>query len=91
MKHEDPKSLTITLPADQIERLEEAVASGEYASKDEIVRYALRAWENSKSNEVFDEDHLKREYDAGLASGEPVAVDILTMLADLKVAKHARS
>lgn len=45
MKHADPNSLVITLPADQMELLEDVVLSGDYASKDDIVREALRLWE----------------------------------------------
>jgi Arc/MetJ-type ribon-helix-helix transcriptional regulator len=70
MKHADPNSLLITLPADQMERLDEAVNSGDYASRHEVVLEALRLWEERQAVEA---DHLvawhRHEHEEGLASG----------------------
>lgn len=44
MKHASPQSLVITLPADQMERLDELVESGEYSSRDDVVVEALKLW-----------------------------------------------
>jgi antitoxin ParD1/3/4 len=76
MKHAGPNCLTIILPAGQMERLDEAVKTGEYASKTDVVLEALRLWEERNALDSIDDDDLKREYEAGLASGEPVAVAI---------------
>jgi Arc/MetJ-type ribon-helix-helix transcriptional regulator len=70
MKDDEAYALVITLPADQIELLAELVDSGQYASRDEIVRDALRLWEERQST---DERRLvawhKHEHQLGLASG----------------------
>lgn len=70
MKHADPNSLVLTLPADQMERLDEAVQSGEYASRTEVVLDALRLWEEVHATEA--EQILawhRYEHEQGLASG----------------------
>ena len=90
MKHADPNSMTIVLPADQMERLDEAVQSGEYASKHDVVLEALKLWEERNVLASIDDEYLRREYDAGLASGEPVAVSIPELVARFKAAKHAK-
>lgn len=68
MKHADPNSLTIVLPADQMERLDEAVQSGEFASKDEVVLEALKLWHETHLAES-ETAWLRREHEEGLASG----------------------
>jgi antitoxin ParD1/3/4 len=90
MKHADPNSLTIILPADQMERLDEAVQSGDYASRQDVVLEALRLWEERAIADLVGDDDLKREYEAGLASGEPVAIAIPDLLARFKAARHAK-
>jgi Arc/MetJ-type ribon-helix-helix transcriptional regulator len=70
MKHANPNSLTITLPADQMERLDEAVQSGEYASKHEVVLEALRLWEEQQIGHAERMAAWHRhEHEEGLASG----------------------
>ena len=90
MKIADPISIVITLPADQMERLEERVESGEYASKQDAVLDALRLWEERNALEFADEAFLRTEYESGLASGEPVAVDIDDLIIGFKAARHAK-
>ena len=89
MKHADFNSLMISLPAEQMERLDEAVRSGDYASKDEIVVEALRLWDERNVLNAVGDEYLKREYEAGLASGEAVAVSVPELLARFKAARHA--
>jgi len=43
------KRMTLTLSADLAEMLQEAVASGDYASRAEILRDALRQWRDKRS------------------------------------------
>ena len=90
MKHADANSLLITLPADQMQRLDEAVRSGEYSSKLDVVLDALKLWEGRSGMDALDDDYLRQEYEAGLASGEPVTVDINDLIAGFKTAKHAK-
>jgi antitoxin ParD1/3/4 len=89
MEHADPKTLQITLPADQIERLDGWVESGEYRSRDEVVREALLLWEEREALNVMDDAQLKAEYEAGLASGDPVAIDIDELIERFKASRHA--
>ena len=89
MKHAGFNSFEITLPAEQMERLDEAVRSGDYGSKDEIVIEALRLWHERNILDAIDDEYLKRQYEAGLASGEAVAVTVPELLARFKADRHA--
>jgi antitoxin ParD1/3/4 len=87
MKHEPMKTLTISLSAHQIARLQEAVASGAYASNSEVMRDALRLWEQHQELRALELNRLKRAYDEGKTSGKGRAVDAGALLTDLK-AEH---
>jgi antitoxin ParD1/3/4 len=87
MKHEPMKTLTISLSAHQIARLQEAVASGAYASNSEVMRDALRLWEQHQELRALELNRLKCAYDEGKTSGEGRAVDAGALLTDLK-AEH---
>lgn len=84
MKHEPMKTLTISLSQRQIARLHEAVASGAYASNSEVLRDALRLWEQRQELRELEINRLKRAYDEGMASGEARSVDAEALLAGLK-------
>jgi putative addiction module CopG family antidote len=90
MKHDDANALVITLPADQLQRLSALVDSGQYASRDEIVRDALQLWEERQALASIDEQYLRSEYEAGLASGKPVAVSIPELVSAFKSAMHVK-
>jgi hypothetical protein len=47
--------------------------------------------EERNTLDLLDDDHLKQEYEAGLASGEPVVGNILQLLTGFKVAWDARA
>ncbi|GAB5463631.1 ribbon-helix-helix domain-containing protein [Hoeflea alexandrii] len=79
------RTLTISLSAQQIARLQEAVASGAYASNSEVLRDALRLWEQHQELRALE---LKRAYDEGMASGEGRAVDAGSLLTDLKAERR---
>lgn len=83
------KTLTISLSPAQAARLRDAVDSGAYASNSEVVRDALRLWEQRQQLRDLEMARLKRAYDEGLASGEGRSVDADTLLAELKA--EARS
>lgn len=83
------KTLTISLSPAQVARLRDAVESGAYASNSEVVRDALRLWEQRQQLRDLEMARLKRAYDEGLASGEGRSVDADTLLAELKA--EARS
>jgi len=84
MKHEPMKTLTISLSQQQIARLQQAVASGSYASNSEVLRDALRLWEQRQELRELEMNRLKRAYEEGRTSGEGRALDAETLLSELK-------
>lgn len=84
MKTEPMRTLTISLSPQQVARLHGAVESGAYASNSEVVRDALRLWEQREEIRLLEINRLKRAYDEGMASGEGREVDAKTLLAELK-------
>ncbi|HEX8048414.1 type II toxin-antitoxin system ParD family antitoxin [Rhizobium sp.] len=78
------RTLTISLSPQQVARLHGAVESGAYASNSEVVRDALRLWEQREEIRLLEINRLKRAYDEGMASGEGREVDAKTLLAELK-------
>ncbi|MEM5473442.1 type II toxin-antitoxin system ParD family antitoxin [Hoeflea sp. AS60] len=78
------KTLTISLSQQQITRLQQAVASGSYASNSEVMRDALRLWEQREELRELEINRLKHAYDEGMVSGEGRAVDAHSLLAELK-------
>jgi antitoxin ParD1/3/4 len=66
------EKVSIAVTSEMAAMLRRAVASGEYASSSEVVREALRDWKERRTlrNEAIAE--LRRLWDEGLASGEPV-------------------
>ena len=84
MKTEPMKTLTVSLSPQQVAQLHEAVASGSYASNSEVVRDALRLWEQRQELRKLEMERLKRAYDEGMASGEGRSVTADTLLAELK-------
>tara|TARA_R110002020_G_scaffold189446_3_gene388465 strand:- start:6049 stop:6318 length:270 start_codon:yes stop_codon:yes gene_type:complete len=88
MKHEPMKTLTISLSQQQISRLQQAVASGSYASNSEVMRDALRLWEQRQELRELEINRLKRAYDDGMASGEGRSIDAGSLLTKLKAERH---
>ena len=72
MKSDAMRPLTISLSPRQLARLGKAVESGAYASNSEVMRDALRLWERREELRDLEIARLKRAYEEGLASGEPV-------------------
>lgn len=75
MKADAMRPLTISLSPQQLARLNRAVESGAYASNSEVVRDALRLWEQREEIREMELARLKRAYEEGLASGEPIDGD----------------
>lgn len=84
MKSDAMRPLTISLSPQQLARLGKAVESGAYASNSEVVRDALRLWEQREEIRALELARLKRAYEEGLASGEPVALTADELLARVK-------
>jgi len=90
MKAEPMKTLTISLSPQQITRLQDAVESGSYASNSEVVREALRLWEQREEMRQLEISRLKRAYDDGMASGEGREIDRKAILGELKAEARKR-
>jgi antitoxin ParD1/3/4 len=83
------RTLTISLSPQQIARLHgdarfNAVVSGAYATNNEVIRDALRLWEQREEARQMEMSRLKKAYDEGMASGKGREVDAATLLAELK-------
>lgn len=90
MKPDPMKTLTVSLSPKQISRLQSAVESGAYASNSEVIRDALRLWEQRQQLRDLEIARLKQAYDTGMKSGEPVELDSKTLLAELKADAKSR-
>ena len=78
------KPLTISLSPKQLSRIQSAVDSGAYASNSEVLREALRLWEQREEIRMLELARLKQAYEEGMASGEPVEVDVEDLLTQFK-------
>ena len=68
--------LTIALPVETLESARAAVESGEYASTGEVVRDAMRLWENHRAVQAQEIARLRKAYEEGIASGSAGPLDI---------------
>ncbi|WP_189556832.1 type II toxin-antitoxin system ParD family antitoxin [Mesorhizobium sp. M4B.F.Ca.ET.089.01.1.1] len=84
------RTLTVSLTPKQAARLQGAVDSGGYASNSEIVREALRLWEQREELRALELERLKRAYYEGMASGDGQEVDRAAFLRALKAERAAR-
>jgi antitoxin ParD1/3/4 len=81
------RAMTVSLSPQQVTRIEDAVESGAYASNSEVVRDALRLWEQREAVRAAEVARFKTAYDDGMASGEGRRLDAETFLAELKAEK----
>jgi antitoxin ParD1/3/4 len=79
------KKLSLTLDADLAAQVDDAVASGAYASASEVVEEALLCWRERRALEA-DPETLRRLWQEGLDSGPAETLD----LAEIKRAARAR-
>lgn len=70
--------------------MQSAVDSGDYASNSEIVRDALRLWEQREEVRAIELEHFRRAYAEGKASGEGEPIDKATFLKSLKQERSGR-
>lgn len=64
------RTLTVSLTPHQAAMMQAAVETGGYASNSEIVRDALRLWEQREEVRQLELARLKQAYEEGMASGE---------------------
>ncbi|WP_206455573.1 ribbon-helix-helix domain-containing protein [Aurantimonas marina] len=72
----DVKEISIVVPAEEAEALRTAVASGDYASTDEIMHEALRDWQDKRHAQTGDATRLRGKWQEGLASGQSTSLDL---------------
>jgi len=65
------RTMTISLSAKQAARVQQAGETGAYASNSEVMRDALRLWEQREEIRALELGRLRRAYAEGIASGEP--------------------
>lgn len=72
----ETEQITVSLPRDVVERLRAAVAAGAYATLDAALASAAIIWDAEQHMPDLDDATLKRMYEEGMASGEPVEISI---------------
>ncbi|WP_160012212.1 type II toxin-antitoxin system ParD family antitoxin [Rhizobium sp. 18055] len=90
MKATNMRTLTVSLTPHQAATMQNAIDNGGYASNSEIVRDALRLWEQREEIRRMEMARLRKAYDEGMASGEGREVDADTLLAELKAEARSR-
>jgi antitoxin ParD1/3/4 len=61
--------VSAALTPELAELVQQAVASGDYASGSEVIREALREWKLRRTLKLHERDELRRLWAEGLASG----------------------
>jgi antitoxin ParD1/3/4 len=84
------EKITVSVPAEKLARMADAVQSGAYSSQGEILREALDLWESQQDMIDRETAWLKKEHEEGLASGIAEDFDPEERLAQLKAEFHAR-
>jgi antitoxin ParD1/3/4 len=69
------EKVSVALTVQQADLLREAVDSGEYATASEVVREAMRAWQEKWEARRADIRRLRDLWDDGKASGTPAPLD----------------
>lgn len=66
------EKVSVALTPEMAAAARDATEAGEYASTSEVVREAMRDWMRRRAERAAAVDDLRRLWDAGLASGEPI-------------------
>ncbi|MGN6271304.1 MAG: type II toxin-antitoxin system ParD family antitoxin [Sphingomonas sp.] len=66
------RKLSIALTEELASEVDQAVAAGDYASTSEVIRDALRLWRRDRDADRAESARLRRLWEEGLASGEPI-------------------
>jgi antitoxin ParD1/3/4 len=78
------RTMTISLSPQQATRIQQAVETGHYASNSEVLRDALRLWEQREEIRALELSKLKLAYGEGMASGIPREIEAEALLEDFK-------
>lgn len=85
------KTLTISIDDKTAMLLEEAVAGGRFASDSEVIHEALELWEKRQAAEAAEIEWLRREVQAGFASGEPKPLNREAFFAEVRSQRAKRA
>jgi len=88
MGHVDKRSITLSPELAAV--VDDVVAAGEYASASEVIRDALRLWEQRRQMRERDVEVLRRLWDEGKASGRVGRPDVKRLITEER-AKLKRS
>jgi len=66
---DDGRTITVTLPGDLVDGLDEAVKAGDYASRDEAVRIGVETLEADRMIERIGIKRVREMWRAGIESG----------------------
>ncbi len=80
----DIERMTIAVPAPMASKIKAAVASGDYASTSEVVRDAMRLWNERRELRQEEREALRNAWDAGKASGLAGPLDMLSLMAEAR-------
>lgn len=80
----DIERMTIAVPAPMASKIKAAVASGDYASTSEVVRDAMRLWNERRELRQEEREALRSAWDAGKASGIAGTLDMKTLIAEAR-------
>jgi antitoxin ParD1/3/4 len=69
------EKLSVAVTKEMASMLRGAVATGQYASASELIREALRDWQQRQTVRQEAISELQRLWDEGIASGEPVPAE----------------
>ena len=84
------RTMTISLSPKQAGVVEAAVEAGAYASNSEVLRDALRLWEQREELRRLELARLKREYAEGIASGPGRELSADALLEEFKTKARQR-
>lgn len=82
----DIERMTIAVPAPMASKIKAAVASGDYASTSEVVRDAMRLWNERRELRQEEREVLRSAWDTGKASGIAGTLDMKALIAEARIA-----
>lgn len=71
------EKISVALPSEMVTTLRAAVASGEYSSASEVIREALRGWNQKRMIEELEIQDLRRKVAEGIASGPSIDANLV--------------
>ncbi len=80
----DYARMTVVVPEPMAETIQAAIAAGEYASASEVVRDAMRLWNERRAFRAEELRVLRAAWDSGKASGIAGPFDMKSIIADAK-------